>query len=65
MADMKAVTPLSGKLETSAGASASGEDRSKWSFEDYQQKNPEAFMQLAEKDPATAEALTEAHYKEN
>ena len=61
---VKPVQALSTQLESGAGATASGDDRAKWTFADYQEKAPEAFVKLSETDPKKAEALMEAHYKE-
>jgi ATP-dependent protease ClpP protease subunit len=40
-------------------------DRSKWTFADYQEKDPAAFADLLESDPTKAEALTDTHYATN
>jgi ATP-dependent Clp protease protease subunit len=45
-----------------AGAGTSGEDRSKWTYADYQEKNPAALRELSENDEEKFNALAEAHY---
>ncbi|MCK6648398.1 MAG: ATP-dependent Clp protease proteolytic subunit [Bacteroidia bacterium] len=61
LTDMPEATQLS--KETSGGAaSASTEDRSKWTYADFQDKAPAALAELAEKDPDKYEALFRAHY---
>lgn len=50
------------KPETTPSASANGEDRSKWTYADYQAKAPEAFVELLKENPEKANALADAHY---
>lgn len=62
LAEMPQPTAASEGMQTKP---AGGEDRSKWTFADYQAKDPEAFIQLLDKEPAKAKALADAHYTEN
>lgn len=57
----KALNALSApvKPQVTSSASASNEDRSKWTYADYQEKAPQAFMEL---DESTQNTLIEAHY---
>lgn len=54
------VTKLSGEVKPS---STGAEDRSKWTFADYQDKNPDALAELHANDPDKFEELYNAHYK--
>jgi hypothetical protein len=55
-----AVTALS--AEITKGATGSTEDRSAWTYADYQEKNPKALAELADTDEAKFKALFKAHY---
>jgi len=61
LAEMPMSTAVSQTIDKSKPA---GEDRSKWTFADYQEKAPEAFIEMLEKEPAKAKALADAHYKQ-
>lgn len=65
---LKTVAPvraLSNQLEGGGpDVDASGNDYSKFTFADYQEKAPEAYLALMESDPKKAEALKNAHYKD-
>lgn len=39
-----------------------GDPRSKWTFEDYQEKDPKAFEQLQKDNPTKAQSLIDAYY---
>lgn len=55
--------PTATKLsEVPEGSHSSGEDRSKWTYADYQEKDPKALATIAETDEAKYEALFRAHY---
>jgi hypothetical protein len=54
---MPAVTKLSAEVE-----GKSTEDRSAWTYADYQDKNPEALAALAKDDEDRFKALAEKHY---
>ncbi len=60
LAEIPEVQAASQTIETTVTGS---EDRSKWTFAEYQEKAPEAFIELLEKEPAKAKALADAHYK--
>lgn len=56
--------PATQSLVESAGSeSSSSEDRSKWTYADYQEKNPAALKELSENDPEKFEQLFNANYK--
>lgn len=55
---MPAMTKLSDETKGAVGA----EDRSAWTYADYQDKNPKALAELAETDEAKFKALAKVHY---
>jgi len=60
--DMPAASQLSKETTSGGNAGASAEDRSKWTYADYQDKAPTALAELAESDPDKYESLFKAHY---
>jgi hypothetical protein len=58
---LKSITAISDELNPSAAAEQTAE-QAKWTYADYQEKGPEAFLKLPE---AKQNALIEAYYKEN
>lgn len=50
--------------ETGSGSGTSTEDRSKWTYADYQEKDPKALPVLAETKPEEFEKLFNAHYEQ-
>lgn len=63
----KPIEAVSGQLVggSKGASSTTGEDRSKWTYQDYQEKAPEALIEMNEKEPEKFEALYKAHYKED
>ncbi len=61
LANQKAITAIFAELNPAATVEATAE-QAKWTFEDYQEKNPTAFIKLPEE---KQNALIEANYKEN
>ncbi|MBL7902942.1 MAG: ATP-dependent Clp protease proteolytic subunit [Bacteroidia bacterium] len=47
---------------TNTGTGTTGEDRSKWTYADYQDKDPMALAKMADEDEAKFKALFKAHY---
>ena len=58
---LPALTALSSHLKPE-GEQGATEDRSKWTYADYQDKNPEALAELAAKDEAKFNVLAKAHF---
>ncbi len=63
----KPIEAVSNQLNTGGkgGSNPTGEDRSKWTYQDYQEKAPEALIEMNEKEPEKFSALVNAHYKED
>ncbi|WP_175288750.1 Clp protease ClpP [Flagellimonas eckloniae] len=63
----KPIEAVSGQLnkKNDGGATASGKDRSGWTYKDYQEKDPEALIEMNEKEPEKFEALYKEFYKED
>lgn len=57
---MPAVVKLS--AQTTTTGTGKSEDRSTWTYADYQEKNPSALAELAKNDEAKFKELFEAHY---
>lgn len=62
-AALDALKPLEKPFVTPSASTEADADKSKWTYQDYQEKAPEAFLELLKTDPAKAEALADAHYK--
>jgi len=50
------------KPEVNATSSNSAENKDNWTFADYQEKDPAAYLELLESDAAKAELLEKKHY---
>jgi len=50
------------KKQRQSQSRANGEDRSKWTYEDYQKKDPNALLAMREDDPTRFSELARAHY---
>ena len=61
-----AVTPISAQIPTGSTNTpeAGAVDRSKWTYADYLEAGAQVFEELEKADPAKAQALIDAHYKE-
>ena len=58
---MPSLTALSSKI--TSGTIGATEDRSAWTYSDYQEKNPKALQELAKDDEPRFTMLFEAHYQ--
>ncbi|MFN8238627.1 MAG: Clp protease ClpP [Chitinophagales bacterium] len=54
------VTQLSAEIKQEQG---DNDDRSKWTYEQWAEKDPEGLITLSEKDPAKFQALSDAYFK--
>jgi ATP-dependent protease ClpP protease subunit len=59
---LDAKQPVSQLSRETGGGSVAGEDRSKWTYADFQDKDPKALAEMAEKDEARFKALFKSHY---